>query len=92
MPELPITTTRGLTSPTSSADGCFCRHCVTGLFRGVRFRLLWNGILLGVVLGVQRSYYAPARMFFLDAIDAAASAVGAASIIDAIDILRYGSG
>ena len=50
-----------------------------GLFRGLRFRLLWNGILVGVVLGVQRFYYLPAQKFFLDVVDDLATAVRAAA-------------
>jgi len=42
---------------------------VGALFKGVLLRLLWNGLLVGIVLGVQRSYYGGAQGFFLGEVD-----------------------
>ena len=44
-----------------------------GLWAGLRFRLLWNGLLSGTILFVQRFYYTDAQKFFLDLVDAIAS-------------------
>ena len=46
---------------------------VAGLWAGLRFRLLWNGLLSGTILFVQRFYYADAQKFFLELVDAIAS-------------------
>lgn len=42
---------------------------IAALFKGVLPRLLWNGLLVGVVLAVQRSYYSGAQGFFLGEVD-----------------------
>ena len=47
-----------------------------GLFRGLRVRLLWNGLWLGVILGVQRTAYVDVQRFFLAFIEAVEDAVG----------------
>ena len=46
------------------------------LFRGLQVRLLWNGLWLGVILGLQRAAYVDVQSFFLGAIEAVEDAVG----------------
>ena len=46
------------------------------LYKGLYARVAWNGVWLGAVLGVQRSYYAPTQQFFLDVVGAAAAGLG----------------
>ena len=58
---------------------------IGGLWRGFRFRLLWNGLWLGVVLGVQRFYYVDAQKYFLGVIDDTANLVG----LSLDELVRY---
>lgn len=51
---------------------------VGALFKGILLRLIWNGLLVGIVLGVQRSYYSGAQGFFLGEVDELESVVRSA--------------
>ena len=53
---------------------------VEALFLGLQVRLLWNGVWLGVILGLQRAAYIDVRSLFLGLVeafgDAASSLLG----------------
>ena len=46
------------------------------LFRGLQVRLLWNGLWLGVILGMQRTAYVDVQSFFLGFVEAVEDAAG----------------
>jgi len=49
---------------------------VEGLYRGLRVRLVWNGLWLGVILGLQRAAYVDVLPFFFGLVEVIEDAIG----------------